>query len=137
MAGETVLPIQECPDLICSYITKSWGTSDNTLEDRIMFYCERDTIVDSFHAGCNQADTGAAVVLTAAPVADDNTITFGSAVAISSSVSIATGDTLNAGTMTETANLVPAGYIIYIDATNLDDANADIHVQMRIRTRIR
>jgi len=39
--------------------------------------------------------------------------------------------------MTETANLVPAGYIIYIDATNLDDANADIHVQMRIRTRIR
>tara|TARA_R100000458_G_scaffold37793_1_gene35251 strand:+ start:3626 stop:4060 length:435 start_codon:yes stop_codon:yes gene_type:complete len=144
MAGEVVLPIQECPDMICHTIVvpvpdSVWdddgsGASSTAAEGAFLFYCERDTIVDAAHFLCNTTDASGDITL--------NTASSGVAAAgtaISSALTPTAAGVVGTFTITETANLIPAGNWIGVEHDG-DADSADltgVMIQLRIRTRVR
>ena len=137
MAGETALPIQECPDLIAHTVTTTVPDTafDNTAYDgAFLFYCERDTVVDAAHFICSVTDASGKVTLNTG-----STGLPGAGSAISSLLTPGTAGTPQAFTLTETANLIPAGNWIAVEVAN-DGDTADVvgaMVQLRLRTRVR
>jgi hypothetical protein len=132
MAGETSLPIQETPDHWQTIVVSCSGTGGDFVDDQYLFYAERDTVVDAAHAIWGTADADATLKLTTAAsgtVADGTDMT--SALAMSGSAG-----TPAAFTITETANLVPAGNWVGIEITGTSTAE-EVTVQLRIRTTIR
>ena len=137
MAGENVLPIQECPDMIAHTVVLNVPDAafDNTAYDgAYLFYCERDTIVDAAHFLCAVTDASGDATLTTAA-----TGTPGAGSAISSVLTPGTAGTPQAFTLTETANLIPAGNWIAIEVDNDADTEDVVGamIQLRLRTRIR
>ena len=139
MAGEITLPIQECPDLICHTVVITvpdtvWDDGAVAAEGAFLFYCERDTVVDAAHFMCSVTDATGDITLN---TGSTGVASAGSA--ISSVLTPAVAGTPQAFTMTETANLVPAGNWIGVehdgDADSADIVSAVI--QLRLRTRIR
>jgi len=139
MAGETPLPIQECPDLYAHTVVipipdSVWDDGAAAAEGAFLFYAERDTIVDAAHFICNVTDASGDITL--------NTASSGVAsagAAISSTLTPGTAGTPQAFTITETANLIPAGNWIGVEHDGDADA-ADITgamVQLRLRTCVR
>jgi len=138
MAGETVLPSQESPDVF-QYIsvTLKADTEDltGTLDSYIM-YCEKDTIVDAAWFSITTVDASNDATFTLQYVAS-GTGPEGSGTAFTNAAtSGATADATVAWTITETANLVPAGNRIALKVAGTSDVEG-INVTMRIRTRIR
>ena len=139
MAGESALPITECPDLIAHTVAITvpdsvWDDGAAVAEGAYLFYCERDTIVDAAHFICSVTDVSGDITLNtgATGVASAGT-------AISSALTPAVAGTPQAFTITETANLIPAGNWIGVEHDG-DADSADIVsaiVQLRLRTRIR
>jgi len=144
MAGESVLPIQECPDLIAHTVVipipdsvfddDGSGASSTAAEGAFLFHCERDTIVDAAHFLCNVTDASGDLTL--------NTGSSGVAAAGSAISSVLTppaAGVVGTFTLTETANLIPAGNWIGIEHDG-DADSADLAgcmVQLRLRTRVR
>jgi hypothetical protein len=139
MAGETVLPIQECPDLVAHTIVipipdSVWDDGAASAEGAFLFYAERDTVVDAAHFICNVTDASGDVTLNTAA-----TGVASAGTAISSVLTPGTAGTPQAFTLTETANLIPAGNWIGVEHDG-DADTADITgamVQLRLRTIIR
>lgn len=139
MAGEVVLPIQECPDLIAHTI--SIPIADAVFDDGAaaaegvyLFYCERDTIVDGAHFLCNVTDASGDVTLN---TGSSGLASAGSA--ITSALTPGAAGVVATFTMTETANLIPAGNWIGLEHDG-DGDSADLAgclVQIRLRTRVR
>ena len=139
MAGENVLPIQECPDMICHTIVvpvpdSVWDNGAAAAEGAYLFYCERDTIVDAAHFLCNVTDASGDITLN---TGSTGVASAGSA--ISSVLTPTAAGVVGTFTMTETANLIPAGNWIGVE----HDGDADsedmtgVMIQLRLRTRIR
>ena len=139
MAGETPLPIQECPDLYAHTVVipipdSVWDDGAAAAEGAFLFYAERDTIVDAAHFICNVTDASGDITLNTAAT---GVASAGSA--ISSTLTPGTAGTPQAFTITETANLIPAGNWIGVEHDGDADA-ADITgamVQLRLRTCVR
>tara|TARA_Y100001938_G_scaffold67605_2_gene93788 strand:- start:1105 stop:1506 length:402 start_codon:yes stop_codon:yes gene_type:complete len=133
MAGEVVLPIQECPDMICHTVTVCLSaTGGDVVDDHYVFYCERDTIVDAATVMFVTNDADATLKLTTAAT---GTIASGTDMTSALAISGTAGTPVHF-TMTETANLVPAGNWIGLEITNTSTAE-QVTVQMRVRTRVR
>ncbi len=137
MAGEVALPIQECPDMICHTVALNvpdTAFDDTAYDGAFLFYCERDTIIDAAHFICAVTDTSGDVTLVTGA-----TGLPGAGSAVSSVLTPGTAGTPQAFTITETANLIPAGNWIGLEIDN-DADTADVvgaMVQLRLRTRIR
>ena len=132
MAGEVVLPIQEVPDSFQTVAMQLSGTGGDFVDNQYLFYAERDTIIDAAHAIWATNDADATLMLTTAAtgtVADGTNLT--SALAMSG-----TAGTPAAFTITETANLIPAGNWVGIEITGTSTAE-EVMVQVRFRTRVR
>ena len=135
MAGEIALPIQECPDLICHIMTKTFDGGTATDNTGPWFYCERDTIIDAAFAVSEDADADLTFMLVKA--ASGTAVGSGTDI-LSAVMAVTVADTTVTGTLDETENLVPAGSWVHIEvAGTADTAAAVATVQVRIRTRVR
>ena len=133
MAGENVLPITECPDMISETFAFQFSIAED-FQNTYLFYCERDTIVDAAHCICNVTDASGDITLN---TASSGVASAGSA--ISSVLTPGAAGVPTAFTMTETANLIPAGNWIGVEHDG-DADSADlvgVMIQLRLRTRIR
>ena len=135
MAGETVLPVQECPDLVTHYVSciPQGDGSGNMSNDQILFYCERDTIVDAGFIRAEEGDADASYQLKASA----SGTAAGSGTAISDALVALVSATTKTWTITETANLVPAGSSICLDVATAASTAFRCNVTLRVRTRVR
>jgi len=149
MAGETALPSSECPDIF-QYIsvTLKADTEDATIGlDHYILYCEKDTIVDAAWFSFTTADAGDDARFMLAYVPSGTGPESASATAITNNTVMGgTADATVAWTITETANLVPAGNRIVLQIADVSGAGTSsavastlegCNVTMRIRTRVR
>ena len=147
MAGETVLPIQEFPDVF-QYVsvTLKADTEDvtGTLDSYLMF-CEEDTIVDAAYFSITTVDASNDATYTLQYVPSGLLSTAGvtpvgpegsGTVFSNAATSGATADASVAWTITETANIVPAGNRIALKVAGTSDVEG-MNITLRIRTRIR
>tara|TARA_Y100001938_G_scaffold129618_1_gene184730 strand:+ start:215 stop:631 length:417 start_codon:yes stop_codon:yes gene_type:complete len=138
MAGETALPSSECPDIF-QYIsvTLKADTEDltGTLDSYIM-YCEKDTIVDAAWLSITTVDASNDATFTLQYVPSGTGPEASGTAFTNAATSGATADATVAWTITETANLVPAGNRIALVVAGTSDVEG-INVTMRIRTRVR
>lgn len=136
MAGEKVLPIEVAADLRAHTIVipipdSVFDDGAAAAEGAFLFYAERDTIVDAAHFICNVTDSDGDITLNtgSSGVASEGT-------AISDTITPAAAGVAKAFTLTETANLIPAGNWIGIEHDGDADSEdlAGCMVQLRIRT---
>ena len=135
MAGETVLPIQECPDdwqtITVSCQSDSSGYISN---NQVLHYCERATIVDAAFVRMTVGDDDATWTL--------EKCTDGTAPAsgtdLSSALTHATSlhNKTSTFTLVETENIVPAGSAITLKCTGTSTARF-VTVVLRVRTTVR
>ena len=139
MAGVKVLPVEECPDVICQYVSVTLSTDAVDTElthDAYIMYCEQDTIVDAAFMSFTTVDGGNNATYTLQAVAA-GTGPEGSGTAFTNSpTSGATADSTITFTITETANIIPAGSRIALKvADNASDIEG-VNITLRIRTRL-
>ena len=135
MAGEAPLPIQECPDLVCHYVSvlAQGDGSGNVSNDQLLFYCERDTIVEAAWIRAEEGDADASYQLKASA----SGTAAGSGTAISDALVALVSATTKEWTMTTTANIVPAGSLVCLDIATAASTAFRTNITLRIRTRIR
>ena len=141
MAGEKVLPIEVAADLRAHTIVipipdsvfddDGSGASSTAAEGAFLFYAERDTIVDAAHFICNVTDASGDITLNTG-----STGVAAAGTAISDTITPNAAGVVKAFTLTETANLIPAGNWIGIEHDGDDDSEtlAGCMVQLRVRT---
>ncbi len=132
MAGESVLPIQESPDLLSTIVVPCGSTGGVVVDDQFLFYAEKDTVIDAAWCifGVNDADATLKLT-TAASGAIASGTDLTSALAISG-----TAGTPVEFTITETANLIPSGSWVGMEITGTSTAS-EMVIQLRIRQKIR
>lgn len=138
MAGETVLPIQEFPDVF-QYVsvTLKADTEDVTgTLDSYLMYCEEDTIVDAAYFSITTVDASNDATYTLQYVPSGTGPEASGTAFSNAATSGATADASVAWTITETANLVPAGNRIALKVAGTSDVEG-MNITLRIRTRIR
>ena len=131
MPGETPIPVETFPDVL-QYISVNLGQdgSGNAAADQPIFHCERNPVVDAAFIRCSTADADATITLK-----HFTTGAVGSGTAFSSAAALsATAGTVIPVTITNTANVIPAGDAIGVDFTNTSTA-AGVNVTLRIRTK--
>ena len=135
MAGENALPITECPDLVCHYVSVicQGDGSGNVSNDQLLFYCERDTIVEAGWIRAEEGDADASYQLKASA----SGTAAGSGTAISDALVALVTATTKEWTMTTTANIVPAGSHICLDIATAASTAFRTNITLRLRTRIR
>jgi|9_EtaG_2_1085328.scaffolds.fasta_scaffold05736_2 hypothetical protein len=131
MPGELPLPVSTFPDVL-QYISVNLGQNGSGVvaADQPIFHCERDTVVDAAFIRCATADGDATITLkhfTTGNVTDGTA--FSSAAALS-----ATAGTVIPVTITDTANVIPAGDAIGVDVGGTSTA-VGVNVTLRIRTK--
>jgi|TARA_R100000482_G_scaffold124912_1_gene79832 hypothetical protein len=143
--GETILPASECPDFF-QYVSVTLGadTVDTTgTLDAYIMYCDRDTVVDAAFISFTTVDASndATFQLQYVPSGLQDTAGVtpvgpeGSGTAITSTTtSGATADASISFTMTESANVVPAGNRIALKVAGTSDIEG-VNITLRIRTR--
>ncbi len=135
MAGEVVLPIQECPDdfQTISVVLQSDGSGEVS-NNQTIHYCERDTIVDAAFIRFALGDDDATWTLEKCP--DGTAVASG--VDLSNAVTHATAlnNKVSTFTIVETANIVEAGSAITVKCTGTSTAKLGV-VTLRVRTRVR
>ena len=135
MAGETVLPVQECPDDFQTTTISCQSDADGFISNnQVLHYCERDTIVDAAFIRMTVGDDDATWCLEQCT---DGTAP-GSGTDMSNTLTHATAknNEVSTFTITETANLVPTGSAITLKCTGTSTARF-VTVTLRVRTRIR
>lgn len=138
MAGETVLPIQEFPDVF-QYVsvTLKADTEDVTgTLDSYLMYCEEDTIVDAAYFSITTVDASNDATYTLQYVPSGTGPEASGTAFSNAATSGATADASVAWTITETANIVPAGNRIALKVAGTSDVEG-MNITLRIRTRIR
>lgn len=131
MAGENLLPVEECPDNICDIIC--WQINDVTdigedgdTFDFILFYAERDTIIDSafYFAGDGDGANG-----TVKLKVDSTDMTNALNAVVPALIPYEF-------TIDRNENLVPAGSVVSLVCARNNASNFNV-IQLRIRTRMR
>tara|TARA_S200002703_G_scaffold107923_2_gene93772 strand:- start:331 stop:777 length:447 start_codon:yes stop_codon:yes gene_type:complete len=143
--GENILDVTQYPDAF-QYVSVTLGadTVDTTgTLDAYVMYCDRDTVVDAAFLSFTTVDgsNDATFQLQYVPSGLQDTAGVtpvgpeGSGTAITSTTtSGATADASIAFTITETANVVPAGNRIALKVANTSDIEG-VNITLRIRTR--
>ena len=138
MAGQIPLLIEasgrnhSVPDHFETF-TKTFDNGASTDNDGAFFYAERDTIIDSAFAVCNDADADLTFTIKQAP----SGTAIASATAVSSAMAVTAANVVVTGTIIATNNLVPAGSVVYVDVGGTSDTGSFVSlVQVRTRTRV-
>ena len=143
--GENILDVTQYPDAF-QYVSVTLGadTVDTTQTlDAYVMYCDRDTVVDAAFLSFTTVDgsNDATFQLQYVPSGLQDTAGVtpvgpeGSGTAITSTTtSGATADASIAFTITETANVVPAGNRIALKVAGTSDIEG-VNITLRIRTR--
>jgi len=139
MAGERVLPIDVCPDLRAHTIVinvPATAFDNNAYDGAFLFYAERDTIIDAAHVICAVIDADGDLTLSTASGAASAGGVPSAGTAISDTIVPAAAGVVKAFTLTETANLIPAGNWVAIEHANDGDSEdlLGVMVQLRVRT---
>ena len=138
MAGETVLPTQEFPDVF-QYVsvTLKADTEDvtGTLDSYVM-YCEKDTVVDAAYFSITTVDASNDATYQLQACASGTGPEASGTAFTNAATSGATADATIAWTITETANIVPAGSRICLKVAGTSDVEG-MNITLRIRTRVR
>lgn len=135
MAGETVLPVQEYPDICGTLVVVPFHDgSGNFANNQVIFYAERDTVLDGATVRMNQGDDDATFTLT---VCADGTAP-GSGTACSNALTHATSlnNKVSTWTITETENLIPAGSALCVNVTGTSTA-IGAAITLRLRSTVR
>jgi hypothetical protein len=135
MAGESVLPVQECPDLVTHYVSciPQGDGSGNMSNDQVVFYCERDTVLDAAFIRAEEGDADASYQLKACASAT----AAGSGTAMTDALVALVSATTKTWTITETANICPAGSSICLDVATAASTAFRCNVTLRVRTRVK
>ena len=131
MPGEKPIPVSTFPDVL-QYISVNLGQNGSGVvaADQPIFHCERDTVVDAAFIRCATADADATITLK-----HFTTGAVGSGTAFSSAAALsATAGTVIPVTITDTANVIPAGDAIGVDVGGTSTA-VGVNVTLRIRTK--
>lgn len=137
MAGSPTLTEKSFPDVF-QYVSVTLGadTVDTTgTLDAYIMYCESDTVVDAAFMSFTTVDTSndATFALQAVP---QGTGPEGSGTAFTNSPTTgATADSTVTFTITETANIIPAGSRIALKVSGTSNVEG-VNITLRIRTRI-
>ena len=126
MAGENVLPITECPDMISETFAFQFSITED-FQNTYLFYCERDTVVDAVFAIIDTADNDSTV--------DVKRGVSGTSV-LTTPLAMDTPDAIKTGSISTTENFVSAGTTLWMEVDGLNTAAGAI-LQLRLRTRIR
>ena len=132
MAGETVLPIQESPDVQQLLVIQLTSTGGDVVDDQYLFYAEKDTVIDAAWCVYATADADATLKLTTAAT---GTVAAGTDLTSATAISGTAGTPVQF-TITETANLIPSGNWVGLEITNVSTAE-QVMIQLRIRQKIR
>jgi hypothetical protein len=132
MAGEIALPIQESPDLLTTIVVPCGSTGGVVVDNQFLFYAEKDTVIDAAWCVFGVNDSDATLKLTTAA-----TGAIASGTDLTSALAIdGTAGTPVQFTITETANLIPAGSWVGMEITGTSTAS-EMVIQLRIRQKIR
>ena len=145
MPGEKSLPIGVVPDTF-QYVSVTLSHDEvEYAKSAYLFFCEEDTVVDSAFLSFTPVDGSDDATFTLQSVPSGLLKTAGvtpvgpegSGTVISDSIKTGTtADASVAFTITETANIVPAGNRIAVKVANTSNAEGAM-ITLRIRTRLR
>ena len=137
MAGESVLPITECPDQIGTLAIIPGHGLDGVVDGhQTLFYAERDTILDAAFIRSIVGDDD--VEWTLQVCADG--VAPGSGTDVSDSMATLTtanNNKVQQWTIVETANLIPAGSALVLEEGAGTSTARHMVIMLRIRTRVR
>tara|TARA_R110001592_G_scaffold114195_1_gene313804 strand:+ start:217 stop:660 length:444 start_codon:yes stop_codon:yes gene_type:complete len=145
MAGQTPLLIEASgrnhsvpdhfQDIVVQLSTKADTPAD--VDDSVLFYAERDTVVDSAFIVTTKEDADQTFQLKRITVVSGSAQDPDSAgTALSNAQVLAAAYTPYTFTLVETENLIPAGSMVAINIEGTGSAEMEVTVQMRIRTRV-
>jgi len=117
MAGTTILETSELPDFHQTIVIQLNDSADPV--DQVIFYAERDTVVETVYATCATATSTYKLKVGSTDLTTSKAL----------SASFA------AATVIETANIIPAGSSLTVDFNAPSNIDRFI-IQLRIRTRI-
>ena len=141
MAGYTPLLIESdgrnhsVPDHFQDIVVQLSTAADTPADadDSVLFYAERDTVVDSAFIVTTKEDADQTFQLKRIVSAQDPD---DAGTAFSNAQVLAAAYTPYALTITETENLIPDGSMVAINIEGTVTAAMEVTVQMRIRTRV-
>jgi hypothetical protein len=134
MPGESVLPVEHYPD---DFRVINYFVHDASAADEVLFYCDRNIVVDSVTVSVSAAGAASSTVRlrAIAPGTAPTAANVAAGTAISNAVAIdATG--AFAGTIVNTENSLPAGTHLGLDYTGTVTAFRGM-VTARIRSRLK
>jgi hypothetical protein len=118
-------------DIVVQLSTKADIPAD--VDDSVLFYAERDTVVDAAFIVTTKEDADQTFQLKRIASAQDPD---SAGTAFSNAQVLAAAYTPYTLTITETENLIPAGSMVAINIEGTGTADMEVTVQMRIRTRV-
>lgn len=134
MAGLTPIEITELPDF---YQTISLVLTEQNIaaaDNGAIFYAERDTVIESIHFTSPATDaTNLTIDLKVCP---SGTGPLAGGTDLITQITSLTAWTPVAATIDTTANIVPEGSFVAIVIADSTPTVDNLHIQMRIRTRI-
>jgi len=140
MAGVTPLHIESdgtnhsvpnhFQDIVVQLTTAASAAAD--VDDSVIFYAERDTVVDSAFIVASAGDADQTVQLKRITSAQDPD---SAGTAFTNAQVVAAAYTPYTFTLTTTENIIPAGSMVAVNIENAGTAG-EITVQMRIRTQL-
>jgi len=118
-------------DIVVQLSTKADTPAD--VDDSVLFYAERDTVVDAAFIVTTKEDSDQTFQLKRITSTQDPD---GAGTALSNAQVLAAAYTPYTFTLVETENLIPAGSMVAINIEGAGTAEMEVTVQMRIRTRV-
>tara|TARA_R110002020_G_scaffold114056_2_gene262371 strand:- start:1423 stop:1854 length:432 start_codon:yes stop_codon:yes gene_type:complete len=118
-------------DIVVQLSTKADIPAD--VDDSVLFYAERDTVVDAAFIVTTKEDADQTFQLKRIAATQDPD---SAGTAFSNAQVLAAAYTPYTLTITETENLIPAGSMVAINIEGTGTADMEVTVQMRIRTRV-
>jgi hypothetical protein len=120
MAGAIPIEASELPDFH-QIVVIQLNNIDNPLDDKPIFYAERDTVIEAVHAKADAGTPSLTLKTTASGTAAVNT-------------ALTLGASFAAATIDKTNNVIAAGDSVTADFNTV--AVDGVVIQLRIRTRI-
>ena len=121
MAGAIPIEVSELPDFH-QIVVIQLNDIDNPLDNKPIFYAERDTVIEAVHAKADAGTPNLTLKTTASGTAAVNT-------------ALTLGASFAAATIDKTNNVIAEGDSVTADLSTVSNVDGVV-IQLRIRTRI-
>ena len=134
MAGESILPVEQYPD---DFRVINYFVHDASAADELLFYCDRNMVVDAITVSVATAGAaGSTVTLKAvAPSTAPTAANIAAGTAITNAVALSATGAVS-GTIVNTENALPAGTHLGLDYSGTVSAFRGLFT-IRIRSRMK